>query len=503
MNNLTKFTFLAYLIIFLVSSCTTEDSQPFDDSNTNMVTVNSELGDLLLRTSDGNNNSSIDCIDLVYPLTFFIYNSNQQQTGTQTVGNDGELLALLLSLDPGAYIALQFPINVILQDGTTVEVNSNAQLVTLISDCSSNGGGFPSDFETLLTTGSWFVTYFFDDQDETSDFAGYEFTFNADHTAQAISTSNTVDGTWSLTNSNTPDLNLFFGINNPFDELDEDWDIIEATQDIIKLKHISGGDGSVDFLTYERNPNGGGGGSGGNSSEFTDNLINRVWYVNLLEDDGNNETCHYVAYEFKINADETVTATSTDNTVNGTWAVTNSSSGIDLVLNFEISGSDDPFDDLNDDWDVTSFDTQTIKLIDISGGNGGTDYLNFGRNPYEDCNGGGNTTELSNILMDGQWYVQSYIDDGDDETNDYNGYNLTFNSDGTVLAENSNNTISGTWSVVNSSNGLDVILNFGTAMPFDEFNDDWDVVAYNNTRVELFDVSGGNGGTDYLTFQKL
>jgi hypothetical protein len=57
--------------------------------------------------------------------------------------------------------------------------------------------------------------------------------------------------------------------------------------------------------------------------------------------------------------------------------------------------------------------------------------------------------------------------------------------------------------VVNSSNGLDVILDFGTAMPFDEFNDDWDVVTYNNTRVELFDVSGGNGGTDYLTFQKL
>jgi hypothetical protein len=129
--------------------------------------------------------------------------------------------------------------------------------------------------------------------------------------------------------------------------------------------------------------------------------------------------------------------------------------------------------------------------------------LNFGRNPYEDCNGGGNTTELANILMDGQWYVQSYIDDGDDETNDYNGYTLTFSSDGAVVAANNSNTINGTWSVVNSSNGLDVILDFGIAMPFDEFNDDWDVVTYNNTRVELFDVSGGNGGTDYLTFQKL
>lgn len=502
MNKLTKFTFLACFLIFLASSCTKEDSQPLDDSDNNIVAVNSELGNLLLRTTDGNNTTSIDCIDLVYPLTFFIYNSNQQQTGTQTVGNDGELLALLLSLDPGTYIALQFPISVVLQDGTIVEVNSNAELVTLISGCSSNGGGIPSDFETILTSGSWFVTYFFDDQDETNDFAGYEFTFGADNTAQAVSTTNTVNGTWNLTNSSTPDLNLFFGTNDPFDELDEDWDIIEATQDIIKLKHISGGDGSVDFLTYERTPNGGGGG-GGNTSEFTDNLKNSVWYVNLLDDDGNNETCNYVAYEFKFNANETVTATSTNNTVNGTWAVTNSSSGIDLILNFEITGSNDPFDDLNDDWDVTSFDTQLIKLIDVSGGNGGTDYLNFGRNPYTDCNGGGNTTELTNILKDGQWYVQSYIDDGDDETNDYNNYTLAFNSDGTVIATNNSNTISGTWSVVNSSNGLDVILDFGTAMPFDEFNDDWDVVIYTTTKVELFDVSGGNGGTDYLTFQKL
>jgi len=500
MDKLTKFTFLAFLLIFMASSCTKEDSQPFDDSNTEMITVNSELGDLLLRTTDGNNTSSIDCIDLVYPLTFFIYNSNQQQTGTQTVGNDGELLALLLSLDPGTYIALQFPINVVLQNGIIVEVNSNAELVTLISGCSSNGGGYPSNFETILTSGSWFVTYFFDDVDETSDFAGYEFTFAADNTAQSVGISNTIDGTWSLTGSNTPDLNLFFGTNAPFDELDEDWDIIEATQDIIKLKHISGGDGSVDFLTFERTPNGGG---GGNTTEFTDNLKNGVWYVNLLDDDGNNETCDYVAYQFKFNANETVTATSTNNTVNGTWAVTNSSSGIDLVLNFEITGSDDPFEDLNDDWDLIDFNAQIIKLIDVSGGNGGTDYLNFGRNPYTDCNGGGNTTELTNILMDAQWYVQSYIDDGDDETNDYNGYNLTFNTDGSVIAENSNNTITGTWSVVNSSNGLDVILDFGTAMPFDEFNDDWDVVTYTTTSVKLFDISGGNGGTDYLSFQKL
>ncbi|MBT0607390.1 hypothetical protein [Aequorivita echinoideorum] len=499
MNKLAKFALVAYLLLFLVSSCSEDDSTPFDDSNTDLVSVDSELGNLLLRTSDDNNSASIDCIDLAYPITFFIYNSNQQQTGTQTIANDGELLSLLLSLEPGTFIALQFPVNVIQQDGTIVQVNSNAELATLISSCGSNGGGYTTDFETILTSGSWFVTYFFDDQDETNDFAGYEFTFNTNNTAIAAGTSINVNGTWNLTGSSIPDLILFFGNNSPFDELDEDWDIIEATPDIIKLKHISGGNGGVDFLTFERNPNGG----GGNSSDFTNILTNDVWYVNLLNDDGDNETCDYVNYEFQFNANQTVTATSTSNTVNGTWTTANSGSGLDLILNFEISGSDDPFDDLNDDWDVVNFDAQNIMLLDISGGNGGTDYLNFGRNPYEDCSGGGNPEELSTILIDGQWYVQSYIDDGDNETNDYNGYSVTFNSNGSVIAQNGGNTINGTWSVINSSSGLDLILDFGNTIPFDEFNDDWDVVNYSDIKIELTDVSGGNGGTDFLTFEKI
>lgn len=501
MTRFLKLSIFISLLIFGAYSCSEDDTQPTENPDSSLIANNSELANLLLRTTDVNNTSSIDCIDLLYPVTFFIYDSNQQQTGTQTVNSDGELLALLLSLENGTYIALQFPISVVLQDGTVVTVNSNAELVTLIAGCASGGGGVPSDFETILTSGSWFVTYFFDDEDETSDFAGYEFTFATDNTAQAVNANTTVNGSWNLTTSTIPDLILYFGETDPFDELDEDWDIIEATQDIIKLKHISGGDGSIDFLTFERTPNGGGG--GGNTSDFVDNLTTSVWYVNLLEDDGVDETCDYVDYEFTFNANQTVIATSNANTVNGTWSATSSNSGIDLVLNFEITGGDDPFEDLNDDWDVISFDAQIIKLMDVSGGNGDTDYLDFGRNPHQGCSGGGNTTELTNILLDGQWFVESYIDDGDDQTIDYNGYVLTFNNDGSVLAVNNNNTITGTWSVVTSGSGLEVNLDFGAAVPFDEFNDDWDVVTYTTTRVELFDVSGGNGGTDYLTFEKL
>src|SRR5690606_32590074 len=125
--------------------------------------------------------------------------------------------------------------------------------------------------------------------------------------------------------------------NSPFDELDDDWDILEATPQIIRLKHVSGGDGSGDFLTFGRTPNTGGG-TGGNTALFIENLTTGNWFVNLLDDDGNLETCHYINYTFSFATNQTVTATSTGNTVNGTWAVQNSSSGLDLVLNFQVTG---------------------------------------------------------------------------------------------------------------------------------------------------------------------
>jgi hypothetical protein len=37
---------------------------------------------------------------------------------------------------------------------------------------------------------------------------------------------------------------------------------------------------------------------------------------------------------------------------------------------------------------------------------------------------------------------------------------------------------------------------------FEDLNDDWDIISRSSTKIELIDISGGNGGTDYLTFEK-
>jgi len=120
--------------------------------------------------------------------------------------------------------------------------------------------------------------------------------------------------------------------------------------------------------------------------------------------------------------------------------------------------------------------------------------------------------EIENTAESGTWIISSYVDSGQDETNDYNGYEFTFAANGTVTASNGTTTYNGTWSVSDSdssddsSSDDDIDFNISFPVPetddFDDLNDDWDIVSYSSTTISLIDISGGNGGTDMLVFQK-
>lgn len=480
------------LVINFPITVTTEN---FDQ----IVVENQTALDALIASCNNAISDTYNCVDFVYPITCFIYNEANEQINTIIFNNSIDWFEYLIYLQPGIYVSIDYPMSVIV-NGQTIVVNSNQELSAAIAQADCNSGGSSiSEFETILTTGVWYVTYFFDDFDETTDFADYEFNFASDGTAGATNTVGTTPGTWTYyVDSSVDKVDLFFGTASPLDELDEDWEILEATQDIIRLRHESG-DGSLDYVTYERNPYTGGG--GGNVNPFITELTTGTWFVNLMEDSGTDETCDYAAYEFLFNVNGTVTATSATTTKNGFWTAMDDSGSIDLILNFDLDGTNDPFEDLNDDWDVQNYTNLFIQLMDVSGGGSGTDYLNFGRDPFTGCGGGGGS-DLNDILLNGPWYVASYLDDGDDETYDYYGYNLTFINDGSVVAENGVNTFNGSWSIIGSTT-QELVLDFGIQIPFDEFNDDWDVLSFNETTINLEDVSGGGGGTDTLIFQKL
>lgn len=139
--------------------------------------------------------------------------------------------------------------------------------------------------------------------------------------------------------------------------------------------------------------------------------------------------------------------------------------------------------------------------------------LNVASMCSDDDNPNNNTTDptpVINAVSNGTWRVTLYEDDGVNETNHFSGYNFTFGANNVLTATNGTNTYTGVWSVTNSNSNddssnsdLDFNISFSSPPVFaDELTDDWDIITYSSTKIQLIDVSGGNGGTDYLTFEK-
>lgn len=129
----------------------------------------------------------------------------------------------------------------------------------------------------------------------------------------------------------------------------------------------------------------------------------------------------------------------------------------------------------------------------------------------DDDSSSSNTTvdQVVDTVTDGTWRITSYIDSGQDETSDFSGYNFTFGSTNVLTATNGTNTYDGVWTVTNDdsdddnpSDDIDFDIFFSAPATFADLSDDWDILERTSTKVRLVDVSGGDGDTDYLTFEK-
>ncbi|HNP68017.1 MAG TPA: hypothetical protein PKH16_08950 [Aequorivita sp.] len=119
--------------------------------------------------------------------------------------------------------------------------------------------------------------------------------------------------------------------------------------------------------------------------------------------------------------------------------------------------------------------------------------------------------QTQNTAQSGSWKITYFFDSDQNETNHFNGFTFTFNENGSLVGVNGSTTITGTWSVTDSnssdddggSSDVDFNIFFASPPDFEELSDDWDIISVTNSKIELTDVSGGNGGTDFLTFEKI
>lgn len=229
----------------------------FQNFQTKILSNKDQLDDILDECYGDDGFDEIDCISVVYPISFNVYNSNNQVASTITINSNSQLYNFLENLDSNVIISLNYPVSLLNSTGATIVINNNSELESFIEnsidDCQSSGGGGNPTFTSILTSGSWHISYHFDDVDDTSSYNGYNFTFNSSGTVIAVNNTMNINGTWStyVDSGENKFLLAFDGLT--LDEIEEDWKITEFTATSIRLKHISGGNGGTDYLYFTKN----------------------------------------------------------------------------------------------------------------------------------------------------------------------------------------------------------------------------------------------------------
>ena len=99
------------------------------------------------------------------------------------------------------------------------------------STCSKSDDIAPTTSGT--PAGTWRISLYWDDKDETYKFSGYNFTFTAGGQVTATNGSSTVTGAWSESSSK---FILDFGADPLFSQINDDYLKEEKTASSIKLK---------------------------------------------------------------------------------------------------------------------------------------------------------------------------------------------------------------------------------------------------------------------------
>ena len=106
-------------------------------------------------------------------------------------------------------------------------------------------------------------------------------------------------------------------------------------------------------------------------------------------------------------------------------------------------------------------------------------------------------------VISGSWKVTLFTDSGNDETSDFAGYSFQFQSNGTLTATKNSVSKTGTWTLLSSSNKLDINLGPKTNdnKPLGELTDDWVIISISNSEIKLKDDNASSD--ELLTFRKL
>ena len=230
----------------------------YEDYSQSTVTSQAEL-DTLLANCPNFIDDTYSCVEFVYPITCFTYNSASEQTGIVTMHNDFEWFEYLNYLTDDIYIAIDYDM-IIIVNGETITISNNLELEAAfaIVDCQNSTTVIINPeveiLRDIMKDGSWYISQYLDDgDDETADYLGYSFDFRDSITVYASNGSGVVYGIWIVTYQNGQ-LNFEFDMDSPINGADDyDYEVLNQTENKITFITRDSSGNIEDTLVFMKN----------------------------------------------------------------------------------------------------------------------------------------------------------------------------------------------------------------------------------------------------------
>jgi hypothetical protein len=198
------------------------------------------------------------CVEFLYPISCFTYNSLNEQTGLVTMNNNLAWFEYLTYLSENTFISIDYDMT-ILVNSEVITISNNQELSAAFAqtDCQMTTSDINPEVDALrniMKDGTWYVSQYLDDgDDETSDYLGYNFDFRDSITVYAYGGGGVVYGIWIVTYQNDQ-LNFDFDMDSPINGADDDdYEVLSQTENKITFITRDSSNNIEDTLVFMKN----------------------------------------------------------------------------------------------------------------------------------------------------------------------------------------------------------------------------------------------------------
>ncbi len=438
----------------------------------------------------------IECVDFKYPISFSVYDRNFQVIDVVSIESDRQLHRFIERvIDAEVLASLNFPVTMVLADGTQIVVHNNLELEQTIEEakdtCDEDDDNDYGDddftkerLDNLLMSCPWVVHEFERDAVSLADnYFEYVMVFKAENVVKVRKRNGDIlTGTWTTRVGDRGAL-----IKLEFDTLVDftlEWFVYDIEHGRIKLYQAGGNriilkkNCDITFdVTKER---------------VLNYLQECLWRVERLHIDGIDNEKDYIGTPFKFFPDNVVKIRVNGEFVQGTYDVLAFNTG--FVLQIQLEGRPN----LQLEWLITFLEPGLIKLESLGNPDNKMVLERHCPNTDDDLN------YVDDILISSDWEVARYfIVEGElEKDNDFYMYTLSFYETGRVKVTDPNNgTFGGSWLSYRKS-GLNLGLYFADNAPFSALNHRWKLVEITEGRIELKDLDSNGEVERILVLEK-